>query len=257
MDNNPGLPNMSKIINNCKHILDLDDKLKKVIPSKSLFVSNRKSNTIGDFLIHSKLNPREDKRINHQASNVSVVLEQPTTYENSGQPGCFACGKCYLCKYNYLTPCKNFTSYHTDKIFTVEKHLTCQTEGVIYLAECINCERSYVGYTTSKIQHRFSNNKHHIKIKNHSCELTKHYIDSDHQLDMTSYRSYDTSLSKCMKLIIIDCVDFKEGETRDSKIGRCEDREKYWQTQLKTFQRYGGLNKRENNVDDGSQDLFI
>ena len=35
-----------------------------------------------------------------------------------------------------------------------------------------------------------------------------------------------------------------ENDSQEEKERKCELREKYWQSQLKTFERYGGLNKR-------------
>ena len=35
--------------------------------------------------------------------------------------------------------CDSFTSYHTTQIFSIGKRITCQSTGLIYLAECITC----------------------------------------------------------------------------------------------------------------------
>ena len=55
----------------------------------------------------------------------------------------------------YLTPCDSFTSYHTTQVFSISKRITCQSTGLIYLAECITCESSCVGYSISNLPKRF------------------------------------------------------------------------------------------------------
>ena len=94
-------------------------------------------------------------------------------------PGCFACCKCYVCKMVYLTPCYSFTSY---QVFSIGKRITCQSTGLIYLAECITCVSSCVGYSISNLPKRFSNHKSHIKRNVKSCRLAKHFLEKDHDL---------------------------------------------------------------------------
>ena len=132
MDTNPALPNMSYILNKHKYILELDEDTKDIIPGSSIFISNRGANNIKDILIHSKLKPinNEDDTPNNES-------------------GCIKCSakRCYLCK-NYLNETKTVTSHHTSQVFQIESVLTCNTECVIYIIDCLKCCLSYVGYTT-------------------------------------------------------------------------------------------------------------
>ena len=63
----------------------------------------------------------------------------------------------------YLKPCDSLTSYHTTQVFSIGKRITCQSTGLIYLAEFITCENSCKGYSISNLPKRFSNHKSHIK----------------------------------------------------------------------------------------------
>ena len=98
--------------------------------------------------------------------------------------GCHACGKCYVCKQSFLSPCSKFSSrHHSKQVFPINKYITCQSNNLIYLMECRTCKQSYVGYTTSNLLKRFSNPKSHIKKGIRSCKLVNHFLDIDHDLD--------------------------------------------------------------------------
>ena len=93
---------------------------------------------------------------------------------------------------------------------------------------------------------RFSNNKSHIKTKNHSCEICTHLITENHEIDFRSNATYDESLSKLVKVTVIEAVrGIGEGDTTRVKEEKCEKREAFWQRQLKTLTTYGGLNIRD------------
>ena len=229
IDSNPALPNMSTIINRHKYILNLDKKLHSVIPSESIFVSCRGAKTIKDILIHSKL-PSDESNNTHSINNDLL--------------GCFKCNKCYLCRH-YLSETKTFTSFHTTQIFQIKDTLTCDSKCLIYLIDCLKHKTSYVGYCTTNIKARFSNNKSHIKKNICSCEIVKHIINVDHQLDHSSLKNYDESLSKSIRVTLIEKVDIQEGDSVEERDRKCESREGYWMTQLRTLQRFGGLNKKD------------
>ena len=226
IDDNPALPPMTKIINKHKNILSLDGELTKVIPKDSIFVSYRSPRNIKDLLISSKLknNDQHTERI-----------------EN----GCFKCNKCYLCRH-YLQETRTFTSYHTNQVFDIRQNITCNTKNVIYLIECILHQCSNVGYTTNNMKMRFSNNKSHVKKKNATCEICAHLITENHDINFHSNSTYDETLSKVLKVTVIEAVQgIEEGDSTRVKEEKCERREAFWQRQLKTLTTYGGLNIRD------------
>ena len=90
--------------------------------------------------------------------------------------------------------------------------------------ECTLCEQSYVGYTTGNLPRRLSNHKNHIKKNIKSCKLVNHFLDFDHKLDFSSTKSFDASLSKFLKVILIDSLIFDPKDTQTMKEKACEIR---------------------------------
>ena len=116
-----------------------------------------------------------------EADPLSMVAVQGTE-----DAWCCACGKCYVCKQNFLSPCSQFSSHHSKQVFPILKKLNCQCTNLVYLMECNTCKQSYVGYTTSNLPKRFSNHKSHIKKGFRSCKLLNHFLDNiDHSLDFS------------------------------------------------------------------------
>ena len=249
IDTNPALPEMSKIINRHKHILDLDNKLVNIIPSSSVFVSCRSAQTIKDLLISSKLPlPIPEHSSSSRPPNCSVNESEQVTNDTSTAPelGCFKCmNKCYMCQH-YLSECNKFTSPHTEQWFMHKSHLTCSSECIIYMIECDTHNVAYIGYTITNIKTRFSNNKSHYKKGNISCELIKHLSAVKHEVDFSSRPKYDNSLSNHLRVTILEQVNVNVGDSRADKEAKCEAREGFWQTQLRTLHASGGLNKRDN-----------
>ena len=108
------------------------------------------------MLIHNRFRPSSSStqyQDNDNPLQPTAIAEEPLSQEIV--PGCFACGKCYVCKMGYLTPSDSFTSYHTTQVFSIGKRIACQSTRLIYLAECITCESSCVGYSISNLPNVF------------------------------------------------------------------------------------------------------
>ncbi len=60
--------------------------------------------------------------------------------------------------------------------------------------------------------------------------------------------NYDKHLSEQIKIILIERVDLSLAATTKEKRVLIEVREGYWQTQLRTLSRYGGLNKKDERI---------
>ena len=215
----------------------MDPVVTAAIPPDSLFASYKQPKSLLDMLVHSKFQSSEN-------------MGTKTSF------GCKSCKKCFLCKY-YLIETESFKSYHCDTEFKINKNLTCNSEGVIYLIQDMICRRSYTGSTIDNTKDRMSNYKNHFKIKHKGCEMAQHFDecgDDIHSLYSNvdaSTRSkafqnkYDEHLSKQIKIIIIDQVDLSSANSTREKRVLIEEREGYWQTQLRTLLRYGGLNKKD------------
>ena len=133
-------------------------------------------------------------------------------------------------------------------IYYKYKRITCQSTGLIYLAECITCENSCVGYSISNLPKRFSNHKSHIKRNVKSCRLANYFLEKDHDLVRDkNQKEFDLSLDKHVRIKVIDIIDFDQNLSTKEKEGLREEREGYWQHHLKTFEKFGGMNVLDSN----------
>ena len=113
--------------------------------------------------------------------------------------------------------------------------------------ECRTCKQSYVGYTTSNLPKRFSNHKSHIKKGIRSCKLVNHFLDIDHDLDFSTTASHNSSFRTHLSVIIVDAIEFESEISKVDREKAMEAREGFYQTQLKTLERYGGMNTLDSN----------
>ena len=232
-DFNPGLPNIGKILNKHKHIIELDQALTKVINPKGIFASFRGAKTIHDMLVHSKLTPAQEQHENVMETAVG---------------GCEPCAKrCDLCK-NFLKVTNTAYSFHTNSVFNINQKLDCDSKNVIYIINDTVCKLSSVGCTSDSMKVRFRNHKSHIKNKRRTCEVSCHFIDNEstHVLDKSSIKSFNDSLKSQLEVVIIEQVDVSNvNDDSKSRLKECKGREWYWMNQLKTLRQYGGMNIRE------------
>ena len=174
-DFNPGLPNIGRILNSHKHILELDPELCTVIDPGGIFTSFRGTKTIHDKLIHSCLPLIEE----------NPTLPEDINAEATVTGGCYPCDKkCDFCK-NFLKQSKQAYSYHTPYVFTINQNLDCDSKNVVYIINDLVCKRSSVGCTSDSMKVRFRNHKSHIKTQRRTCKVSTHFFDSEsvHNLD--------------------------------------------------------------------------
>ena len=141
----PPLSKLSKILNKHLRIFHSSDKCKKAILNISMFAYRRSSN-VKDMVVRSTLPP-----------------------DRPHPRGSFACGTCRSChhKHDRLYPKQGnqvshteqgatFTSSSTSETYIIRKHLTCQTENVVYLLTCTLCQSQYVGETCHTLENSLS-----------------------------------------------------------------------------------------------------
>ena len=211
LDFNPNLPEVGSIINRNLRILHSSPLMREIFPARSIIPAFRRPKNLKEILAPSKLRQSESQ-IEHHGTQAPPA-------------GCFKCRKtCDLCK-KYFTESTSFTSYATGKTYQIKEHLTCNSSNVIYLASCNKCRLQYVG-SSVKFKERFRNHKSHMLNNRHTCEVSKHYNHSTHQLSDFSFI----------------CI---EGIRRTNNIDEAlTNREAYWTAQLFTLTPYG-LNKRQ------------
>ncbi|CAJ0944236.1 unnamed protein product, partial [Ranitomeya imitator] len=90
-----------------------------------------RSRTLGDILCNSHYVPPRNN---------------PFGTSQKGPPwGCFPCGNCSVCM--YIPRIKEFTNSAGDKTYKIVHHISCNTEAVVYYAQC-PCNHIYIGMTT-------------------------------------------------------------------------------------------------------------
>ena len=239
---NPHLPPIPPVLHKYNHLLELDPVVRAAIPPGSIFASYRQPKSILDMLVHSKFRSSDVDNVN------STTLS-----------GCTSCKKCYLCKY-YLIDTKVFKSYHCNAEFNINQNVSCSSTGIIYLIQDTVCKRSYVGSSIDSMKTRMSNYKNHLKTFYKGCEMAQHFKEvgedthslySDRNANMRTkafQNKFDEHLSNQIQVIIIEEVDLSSFETTKEKRVAIESREGFWQTQLRTLTRYGGLNKKDERL---------
>ena len=101
----------------------------------------------------------------------------PTQTTTTGQ-----CNPCYtsrsLCCQQILKTTA-FTSTQTRGTFTIFHQVTCRSNYVIYLLECILCKIQYVGKSETTFNIRLNNHRKDIKNPN-AIEACKHFNNNEH-----------------------------------------------------------------------------
>ena len=87
----------------------------------------------------------------------------------------FPCGNllCTTCPYaNFINV---FTSLTFSLSYPIFYYLTCKSSGVIYIIECSNCGKRYVGQTGQTLHHRIAQHLANIKSHNQASVLCNHF----------------------------------------------------------------------------------
>ena len=146
LDFHPSFSGASRSLNKFKHILQVDEKLCKIINPDRIFVTFRRSKTLGDQLVHSR-------------------YPYTKNTDNTNNNGNKNCQNCNLCKNFLSADTKVIKSCYDGKNYFINKNITCTDEHVIYVIDDSVCIRQNVGSTDNIMRLRFSNHKSHIKTK--------------------------------------------------------------------------------------------
>ena len=115
-----------------------------------------------------------------------------------------------------------FESTATGKSYRVHAFAswTCKTKCVVYLIECTNCEKQYVGMTTRALHKRFNEHMSDIMNKRTRKTVAEHFNLPGHSMeDLT--------------IMVID---------QEDDITTLREQERYWINKLGT--KAHGLNRR-------------
>ena len=227
LDFHPSFSSASKAINKHKNLLNLDDSLKNVIQADKIFVTFRKSKTLGDSLVHSRY-PQPNKFQDHK--------------------GNINCKNCALCKFFLTDNINIIKSMVTQEVFYINQTISCCDEHVIYVIGDKLCKRQNVGSTDGNMKVRWSNHKSHIKHKVMNCRVAAHFNDPSNNHKFSIDSSYEPTLAKELEITLIDKVVPEPWDSAETITKKLLKKESYWQHQLRTLEADGGLNVRNERL---------
>ena len=205
----PGLPNIGQILRELHPILESSDRCSRAINGVPM-VSFRRPKSLADYLVHAKVNRR---------------------LEGVSQRGTYKCEsrRCDVC--NYIDEKDSFVCMRTNREYSINYNLNCNSSNVVYLITCSKCGLQYVGSTTTKFRLRFNNHK--ARIKRHE-RLNVAEREKDDLL-YKHFWSVGHSGLRDMKIQLIDKVNGEE---------ELRDKEGQWAYRLNTL-RPNGLNDND------------
>ena len=234
----PKLPNVSKVLQKHKYVLELYIQLTSIIPPQKIFASFRQPSNIKSLLTRSGF-----KDSDHFSNLINTIPSSANSVTGRSK----SCNKCNFCK-NYLIDTDNFKSYESTEVFYIDKIITCVDTGVIYLIKDICCRRSYTGSTINAIPGRWSAYKYHIKTAYKPCKIAYHVAQSPMSHDITlkdDLDNIDNHLKHQFQVILIDRVDLSSCINKEEKLKLVKELEGEWIDRLKTLEKFGGFNKRD------------
>lgn len=149
--------------------------------------------------------------------------------------------------------------YHCTQSFPINK--LNQKESYTYIINDIICKKSYIGSTN--MRDRLSTYKNHIQTGHKECEIATHFNMNPLCIIYSSQKDLDTAfvinlalsairpnihsndLKSHFNITLIDLIDLSDCKTRIEKRNKIERQEGHWQTELRTMQTYGGLDKKD------------
>ena len=102
--------------------------------------------------------------------------------------------------------------------FRIRRDSICSTKNVIYLAYCKKCHKQGIGFCI-EWKPRLRNYKSHIKNKNPTCRILKHFIDE-------CYHSNDPF--KYLGFLIIEVLNNAEYLSRNDIESLLLQKENFW-----------------------------
>ena len=199
---NPTLPNIHRILNSLKPVLDSSERCKSVLKNgiivgyrrgRSLtymLVSRRMLKDLGTLSIQSQdksMNSTDEdendtcnisKRMfkNGRARRIHESRSHKDQDANSAvQKGFTSCEdkRCKTCKAGKFG--KSFNSSSTGIRCNINQEMNCKTKNVCYLLTCGSCDDQYVGETKRQLNHRINGHNSDIGLKKKSLPIVKHF----------------------------------------------------------------------------------
>lgn len=92
------------------------------------------------------------------------------------------CGKpCSICR--YMTTSTTVTSHSNQKTVRIHHSINCNTYSAIYVIQCKQCHKQYVGQTSNSIRERFTGHRADIKSANEYKPVSRHFTSPSHSIN--------------------------------------------------------------------------
>ena len=189
---NPALPNIHKILNSLKPVLDFSERCKSVFIKNGIVVGYRRGRSLTDMLVSGRM-PKDLGTLSTQSKDKSVSStdkdESDTcnickrTFKNGRarrihesrshkdqdansvpEKGCTSCEDkgCKTCKAGNFG--KSFNSSSTGICYNINQEMNCKTKNVCYLLTCESCDDQYIGETKRQLNHRINGHNSDIRL---------------------------------------------------------------------------------------------
>ena len=79
---------------------------------------------------------------------------------------------CHTCE--YVTECSSVTSNTTQFVFKIRQNLTCSSSNIIYLVQCKECDKQYIGQTKRSLRLRTNNHRADI-VNERKTTIANHF----------------------------------------------------------------------------------
>ena len=159
---NPNNPDMFKVLQNNKEILNSSIRCKDAFKKTTFINSKRQSQTLKSMLVRASFKNSE-------------------TYKTS-KCGTSRCGCCI----NILEQ-TSFYFKNVDKLFEIRSNMNCSSQNLIYTLICGNCKKTYIGETGDILRNRTRVHRQQIdnpnimnlKVSHHIAQCTRHLQKQD------------------------------------------------------------------------------
>ena len=158
----PRLPNLNHIVRDHLQTLHISNRLKEAIPEAPITAYRRPKN-LGDLLVRAVLKPIE---------------------ENTTHPGNYPCNsrRCKTCP--NINPQDTFQSTTNGRSFRVRTSATCKTKNLVYLIQCKQCKKQYVGETQNPLHTRLNGHRSDINTKKVDKPVAAHFNLPGHSIEI-------------------------------------------------------------------------
>ena len=169
---NPNGPDINKILQDNKNTLLNHPHTEQL---QNFMVAYRRPKNLRDILVHSKLT------------------------EKTNTSGTYRCRNCNICQY-----VKEGPFFYANQIrYRTTGCINCNTDYIIYMIECRQCQLKYIGQTSKNIRTRIY--QHLRDIINHSnTSVAQHFTSQRHTLSDVSVRAITLAPRNVAQRLIVE-----------------------------------------------------